>query len=420
MSGTHQTTAPARRRGWLWLLLAIALAAGVYGYFMRSAAVPEASTGKRGAGAAGRAVPVMTEVARKGDVSVYLDGLGTVSALNTVTVRPRVDGQLMKVLFVEGQWVKAGEVLAEIDPRPFQVQLAQAQGQMARDQALLKNAKIDLERFRTLYAQDSIAKQELDTQAALVRQYEAAIKVDQAQIDSAKLQLTYARVTAPISGRVGLRQVDPGNVVHATDTAGLVVITQLQPAAVIFPLPQDSLPQVLKKLSAGEKLPVDAYDREGKLKLDSGRLLTTDNEIDPATGTVKLKAQFPNTEGTLFPNQFVNVRMLVERHARRDARSRGRGAARQRRQLRLHHQGRRHGERAHRQARTGRGCQRRGRQRHRARRPGSRGWCGQAARRRQGGIGAQERPGTSGRPARAQARGPAPRWRGCCTRSQLT
>jgi multidrug efflux system membrane fusion protein len=218
----------------------------------------------------------------------------------------------MKVLFTEGQWVKAGDVLAEIDPRPFQVQLAQAQGQMARDQALLKNAKADLERFRTLYAQDSIAKQELDTQAALVRQYEAAIKVDQSQIDSAKLQLTYARVSAPISGRVGLRQVDAGNVVHASDTAGLVVITQLQPAAVIFPLPQDSLPQVLKKLHAGEKLPVDAYDREGRLKLDSGRLLTTDNEIDPATGTVKLKAQFPNGDGTLFPNQFVNIRMLVD------------------------------------------------------------------------------------------------------------
>lgn len=317
MSGTQQTTAPPRRRGWLWLLLAIALAAGAYGYFTRSATPPQASTGKGGAGATGRAVPVKTELAKTGDISVYLDGLGTVSALNTVTVRPRVDGQLMKVLFVEGQWVKAGELLAEIDPRPFQVQLAQAQGQMARDQALLKNAKADLARFRTLYAQDSIAKQELDTQTSLVRQYEAAVKVDQSQIDSAKLQLTYARVTAPISGRVGLRQVDPGNVVHASDTAGLVVITQLQPAAVIFPLPQDSLPQVLKKLHAGETLPVDAYDREGRIKLDSGRLLTTDNEIDPATGTVKLKAQFPNGDGALFPNQFVNIRMLVD--VKRDA-----------------------------------------------------------------------------------------------------
>ena len=360
MNGTQQTTAPTRRLGWLWLLLAIALAAGVYGYYTRSAAVP-AATGKRGAGVAGRAVPVMTEVAKTGDISVYLDGLGTVSALNTVTVKPRVDGQLMKVLFVEGQWVKAGEVLAEIDPRPFQVQLAQAQGQMARDQALLKNAKIDLERFRTLFAQDSIAKQQLDTQASLVRQYEAAVKVDQSQIDSAKLQFTYARVTAPISGRVGLREVDPGNVVHATDTAGLVVITQLQPAAVIFPLPQDSLPQVLKKLHAGDKLPVDAYDREGKLKLDSGRLLTTDNEIDPATGTVKLKAQFPNSEGTLFPNQFVNVRMLVD--VMRGATLIPAAAVQRGTQgsFVVHHQTGRHGERARRQARTRRGCQRRGR-----------------------------------------------------------
>jgi multidrug efflux system membrane fusion protein len=229
-----------------------------------------------------------------------------------VTVRSRVDGELVKVAFTEGQSVRAGEVLAEIDPRAYRAQLAQAEGQMARDQALLANARIDVERYRTLYAQDSIAKQQVDTQEALVRQYEGTVKFDQGQIDNAKLQVLYSTITAPIGGRLGLRLVDAGNIVHASDANGLVVITQLQPIAAVFTIPQDRLPDVLKRLRAGAPLPVEAYDREQKIKLATGRLLTVDNQIDPTTGTVKLKAQFPNQDGGLFPNQFVNVRLQLD------------------------------------------------------------------------------------------------------------
>jgi multidrug efflux system membrane fusion protein len=215
-------------------------------------------------------------------------------------------------LFREGQVVKEGDLLAEIDPRPYQAQLAQFEGQMARDQAVLANARIDVERYRTLYAQDSIAKQQVDTQEALVRQYEGTIKFDQGQIDNAKLQLIYSRITAPITGRLGLRLVDPGNIVRAGDANGLVVITQLQPMTAIFTIPQDNLPSVMQRLRSGERLPVEAYDREQKKKLASGTLVSVDNQIDPTTGTIKLKAQFPNEDASLFPNQFVNVRMLLD------------------------------------------------------------------------------------------------------------
>jgi multidrug efflux system membrane fusion protein len=262
-------------------------------------------------------VPVVAVEAKKTGFNVYITGLGSVTPLNTITVRTRVDGQLMEVLYREGQIVKDGELLARIDPRPFEVQLTQAEGQMARDVAQLKNAQLDLERYQLLWKEDSVSKQQLDTQEALVRQLEGAIKTDQGQIDSAKLQLVYCKITAPISGRVGLRLVDPGNIVHVSDTNGLVVITQLQPIAVIFPIPEDNLPQVLARLKAGERLPVEAYDREMRQKLAVGSLLTVDNQIDPATGTVRLKAIFSNEKNELFPNQFVNARLLV--NVRRDA-----------------------------------------------------------------------------------------------------
>jgi multidrug efflux system membrane fusion protein len=255
---------------------------------------------------------VLVAAARIGDMSLYLNGLGTVTAFNTVTIRSRVDGQLVRVAFREGQSVQAGDLLAEIDPRPFQVQLAQAEGQLAHDQALLNNAKVDLDRYRDLFAKDSIPKQQLDTQVAAVAQYQGAIQTDQALVDNARLQLTYCRITAPLSGRVGLRLVDAGNMIRATDSNGLLVITQVQPVAVLFTIPEDNLPLVLKKLRGGTRLSAEVYDRSGSTKIATGFLLTVDNQIDPTTGTSRLKAVFENRDGALFPNQFVNVRLRVE------------------------------------------------------------------------------------------------------------
>jgi len=317
LRGGPDARAPAKartRRAWRWIvvvLLIIAAAIGGWYYWGSPAATEEkAAKGRRDPNA--RPMPVVAQPAKKGSIDVYVNALGTVTPRNSVVVRSRVDGQLMKVHFSEGQQVKEGEVLAEIDPRPFQVQLTQAAGQMAKDQALLKNAQVDLQRYRTLLAQDSIAKQQVDTQEALVRQYEGTVQADQGAIDNAKLQLTYSRVTAPISGRVGLRQVDPGNIVHSADANGIVVITQLQPITVLYPIPEDNVPRVMSRLNSREPVSVEAWDRDMKNKIETGRLATIDNQIDTATGTVKLRAEFGNANSALFPNQFVNVRMLIE------------------------------------------------------------------------------------------------------------
>jgi membrane fusion protein, multidrug efflux system len=317
---TSASPAAGQSRAWIWVV-ATALAIGSFWYYrsshskdpQKSAATPApgAASGRGGRGA-NFTVPVVVATATKGDLPVYLNGLGTVTPLNTVTVRSRVDGQLINVSFKEGQYVKAGDLLAEIDPRPFQVQLEQAEGQLAKDTAQRKDAEANLERYKLLFQEGVIPKQQLDTQAASVGQFDGAIKTDQGQIDNAKLQLTYARITSPISGRVGLRLVDPGNIVHATDTNGLVIITEVQPIAVIFTLPQDQLPQVFDKIHKSVQLNVEAFDRDNTIKIASGKLLTIDNQIDTTTGTYKLKAVFNNEDSSLFPNQFVNTHLLVD------------------------------------------------------------------------------------------------------------
>jgi multidrug efflux system membrane fusion protein len=305
-------------RAWL-IALGVLVLLGAGAYVLRAGSGNAQSKTSSSSGQAGRnpPVPVVVAAARRSDVAVYLSGLGSVTPLNTVTIHTRVDGELTKVLFQEGQYVKAGDLLAEIDPRPFQVQLTQVEGALARDEALLRNARVDLERYRVLVAQDSAPTQQLDTQVELVRQYEGVVETDRGQIDNVKLQLTYCRITAPLSGRLGLRLVDPGNIVHASDQNGLVVITQLQPIAVVFTIPEDSLPPVLAKLNTGVQLVVDAWDRDQRQKLASGTLLTIDNQIDPTTGTVRLKAIFPNTDGRLFPSQFVNAHLRLD--VKRDA-----------------------------------------------------------------------------------------------------
>ncbi|NHB06730.1 MdtA/MuxA family multidrug efflux RND transporter periplasmic adaptor subunit [Burkholderia cepacia] len=256
--------------------------------------------------------PVQVATATQGEMPIVLSALGTVTPLANVTVKTQLSGYLQSVAFQEGQIVKKGDLLAQIDPRPYQVALENAEGTHARDSALLATARLDLKRYQTLLSQDSIASQTVDTQASLVKQYEGAVKTDQAAIDSAKLNLTYARITAPVSGRVGLRQVDPGNYVTPGDTNGIVVITQLQPMSVIFTTSEDNLPQILKQVNAGQKLSVTAYNRNNTVPLETGSLATLDNQIDTSTGTVKLRANFDNKEGMLFPNQFVNTRLLVD------------------------------------------------------------------------------------------------------------
>jgi membrane fusion protein, multidrug efflux system len=259
-----------------------------------------------------QAVPVSTTQVRQQDMPVYLVGLGSVTPLNAVSIKSRVDGQLMQVAFKEGQHVNKGQLLAVIDPRPFEVQLSQAQAALFRDQALLRDARLNYQRFKGLLQESgAMSQQQVDTQASLVNQYEGTVRNDQAQIENAKLQLTYCHITSPIEGRIGLRLVDPGNIVHASDANPMLVVTQLQPITVIFTLPEDQLPKVAKRMRNGV-LPVEAYSRDNQTKLDTGKLLTIDNEIDQTTGTGRLKAQFNNSDGELWPNQFVNVRLLLE------------------------------------------------------------------------------------------------------------
>ena len=245
-------------------------------------------------------------------MGIYVNALGVVTPRNTVSVKSRVDGQLVKVNYQEGQMVRAGDPLVEIDTAPFQAALVQAEGQFARDSALLDNARLDLDRYKEAVAKNAIPKQQLDTQFATVHQYEGTVKLDQGQLDSAKVQLAYCHIAAPISGRVGLRSVDPGNIVHATDTSPLLVLTELQPITVIFNVAEDYLPQIQQQLRAGKTLAVDAFDRAQAKKLALGTLQTLDNQIDTTTGTLKLKAVFPNEDESLFSNQFVNARLLVD------------------------------------------------------------------------------------------------------------
>jgi multidrug efflux system membrane fusion protein len=312
ISETSSHTAPsAKSRGRATLVALVTLALAVVGYFVysRSGDAAEASGKQGGKGASRRSevVSVGTAVVRKGDIGVSLDALGNVRALNTVTVRTQVNGTLNKIHFTEGAVVQAGDRLADIDPRPYEVQKMQAEGQLARDEASLKNARLDLARYKE--AAEAVTQQQIDTATAAVAQFEGAVMTDRAAVNNANLQLTYCRITAPITGTVGLRQVDAGNIVSTGDAAGIVVITQLQPVSVLFNVPENDLRAVIAAMAVDAKLKVGAYDRTGSTLLATGELAALDNQIDPTTGTVKLRANFANAGFELFPNQFVNVRL---------------------------------------------------------------------------------------------------------------
>jgi len=300
------------RRRWPFVLLLLAAAVASAVIYQRTRTASPTTANSSGRRPPNLTVPVGVAAASRQDVPVRISALGSVTPFNTVTVRPRVDGQLMQVGFQEGQFVRKGDLLAVIDPRPFQVQLEQAEGQLARDESMLSNAKTQLARYQLLLSEDSIARSNVDDQAAAVAQLEGALKVDRAAIDSAKLNLVYTRVTAPINGRVGLRLVDVGNIVSASTQTGLVVITEVEPIAVLFTVPEDTLRLVLPKIRDKVDLPVDVFDRTGLTHLATGKVLTLDNQIDASTGTVRIKAVFDNKDHLLFPAQFVNIQMLAD------------------------------------------------------------------------------------------------------------
>jgi multidrug efflux system membrane fusion protein len=319
-------TAGGRRRHWLGTVIALLtlLALGGLAWYLthRPAAAPTQGAGPggppgaggSGGGRSGRApaTTVGIATAERSEVPVWLDALGTVTPTATVTVRAQVSGVLKQVLYREGQMVKAGEMLAVIDPRPFELALMQATGQRQRDEAQLENARLTLQRYRTLLQQDSIARQDVDTQASLVQQLEGTVVTDRAAEGTARLNLSYSRIVSPVAGRVGLRTVDPGNLVNAGDAAGVAVITQIAPIDVAFAVPQDQVPTVQARAATGATLPVTALDRNRSSTLGEGRFATLDNQVDTTTGTVKAKARFPNADGKLFPNQFVNVRLTMD------------------------------------------------------------------------------------------------------------
>lgn len=307
--------APAKRsssaRKWIILLVILAAVAGVIWVIHRNH-VKQAAASQKMEAAANRPTPVQTQPVQQRTMPIYLTALGTVTAYNTVTIKPRVDGQLLHVNFREGQAVKKGQLLLEIDPAPYQAALAQAQGQLVKDQANAKNADAEAARYTALYQAGVVSKESQQSQVSTAGQATGSIEADQAAIQAARVNLGYTRIVSPIDGVVGLRQVDPGNIVHAADTTGLVVITQIHPISVIFTLPEDQLPQVRELTRDGQRLPVEAYDRSETTHLASGTLLTIDNQIDTTTGTDKVKAVFDNQDGALFPNQFVNVRLILQ------------------------------------------------------------------------------------------------------------
>ena len=309
--GPSQSTKPrSGRRLVVLFVLALLVLGGAIWWWSKHEAAPQ----QKGAGRNAAPMSIVPATAGKGDIGINLNALGTVTSLATVTVRTQISGYLLKIDFTEGQEVKKGDLLAQIDSRPYEATLAQAKGQLARDEALLKGAQVDLARYQDLAAKNAIPRQTLDTQVALVAQDEGTVEADRGTVRSAEVNLQYCRILSPLDGRVGLRQVDQGNYVTPGDTNGLVVITQLQPISVLFTVPEDNLQAIAKRLQDGAVLPAAAYDRSGANKIADGTLQTFDSQIDPTTGTIKLRAQFPNEAKTLYPNQFVNVRLLVDTH----------------------------------------------------------------------------------------------------------